>query len=446
MSEVNLDSGMHRLRYLGLLLPYVGLLATWDLAANLGATLFWFALALLLLGWARRWRPVPSTLAILVTAAALRLLLLLLPPTLSGDVLRYVWDGKVAGAGFNPYELAPAAPQLEPLRDDGWNDLDHRDVATVYPPLALTLFGLASRFPLPVLAWKLILIGADLVGCLVLCRIAVARGQGRGAALWYAWNPLVVLETAGMGHVDALGVCLVLVVVWALAVKRDAATAALAAAAAILAKLVPLIMIPAWLRQSGRPWLFGGLAAVVLGFAFAPVFVPAGGVPSGYVRFGSSWEFNGPIYEPLWRVFDAAGSRAIGESVLERLKERTGEHDYWNRFYLWNYPRMHARLLLAVLLAVLLIRAWRRQEPETATGLGFEAMLLCSATVYPWYLLWLLPFAALECRAAWLVLCGSAILAYVPQFTDIPLMPWIFLALWAPYASIRLVERRWSGS
>lgn len=430
-------------RYLVVVLPYLGFLVSWNLAANVPATLLWFAAALAAMCWARSWRPVPSLHLILLLAAGLRLLALPLPPTLSDDVLRYMWDGKVAGAGFNPYELAPEAPELAELRDDRWQKLPHKNVATVYPPLALTVFSIAAKFPWPILSWKLILIAADLTTCLFLFRLAVlGKGDG-GAAIWYAWNPLVVLEIAGMGHVDGLGVCAVVVTVWALVAGRRTTTAALAAAAGVLAKLVPLVAYPIWLRHSPKRWLFVGITALVLVASLTPVLASSGGIPSGYLAFGKSWEFNGPLYEPLWRGLEKVDSRGFFENVLDRQKLRSGDHGFWNRWYPLNYPRFHARLLLAVLFFGLVALAWRRSDVISGTGAVFEAVLLCSATVYPWYLLWLLPFAALRGHAAWLVLCCTAFVSYLAQFTEVPLMPWVFLACWGPYALMRGPGRRW---
>ncbi|MCP4202052.1 MAG: hypothetical protein GY769_08970 [bacterium] len=432
-----------RTRYLVLLLPHLGLLATWDLATNLPATLLWFALGLAVMAWARRWRPVPSLHVVLLIAAGLRLFMLPLPPTLSDDVFRYIWDGRVAGAGFNPYELSPDAPELVTMRDDLWKTLPHRDVATVYPPLALTLFSIAARFPWPILLWKLVLIAADLTACVFLFKIAALRNGDGSAAIWYAWNPLATLEIAAMGHVDALGVCAVVVAVWALIARRGTATVAAAAAAGVLVKIVPLVAYPVWLRFSPRRWLFAGVSALALGAAFGPVVAASGGVPGGYLRFGGSWEFNGPLYEPLWRGLEEADSRGYVGRALDRQKTRTGDHQFWNRFYPHNHSRTHARLLLAGVFLVLVILAWRQPDVIVATGSVFEVVLLCSATVYPWYLLWLLPFAAIRGHLAWLVLCCSAFLSYIPQFTEIPLLPWVFLACWGPYAVARGLERRW---
>ena len=69
-------------------------------------------------------------------------------------------------------------------------------------------------------------------------------------------------------------------------------------------------------------------------------------------------------------------------------------------------------------------RAWRLQ---TASA------LLLTATLYPWYLLWVLPWAAVTRHRAWIALSASSLLCYVPQVYDVPYLPWVFLAVWAPF-------------
>ncbi len=244
---------------------------------------------------------------ILLVAALLRLLLLPLPPSLSDDMLRYVWDGRVVNHGHNPYLLAPESPELAPLRDDLWQQMPHKEVPTVYPPLALGLFSISSLLPRPMLGLKILLCLADLLTCWLLLRLAQGLGLPRGRALWYAWNPLVCLEIAGMGHVDALMTCAMVAAV-GLMILRPArsAGAAAAAAAGVLAKLVPLVAIPLWARATARPWIFLAVSLVILLIAFSPLVLSTGGVPPGLVTYGVSWEFNGPIYEPLWRWIERA--------------------------------------------------------------------------------------------------------------------------------------------
>src|SRR5262245_17786531 len=73
-------------------------------------------------------------------AALFRLVMIAAPPSLSDDVWRYVWDGRVQAAGHNPYAWPPDAKELEPLRDGGWSRINHPSIRTVYPPLAEALF------------------------------------------------------------------------------------------------------------------------------------------------------------------------------------------------------------------------------------------------------------------------------------------------------------------
>ena len=59
----------------------------------------------------------PAFAVLVLGAALLRLAFVVQTPTLSGDVYRYIWDGRVIGAGFNPYLHVPADPALTALRD-----------------------------------------------------------------------------------------------------------------------------------------------------------------------------------------------------------------------------------------------------------------------------------------------------------------------------------------
>lgn len=376
----------------------------------------------------------------LAVAIVLRAILLPVPPSLSEDVWRYAWDAKVAAAGFDPYRLTPDDARLESLRDETWRRLRHRDVETVYPPLALLLFSISVPFAHPVPVLKLLLALFDLGTCVLLWRLASRLRAPPERVLWYAWSPLVTLEIAGMGHVEGLGVFfLVLAVLLLSGERRVPVKAGLAAAAAVLSKLVPVLCLPAFARLSGGAARFalaaGGLSLLVL----LPLFLD--GPPPGLVRFGVDWEFNGPLYEPLWRGLDALDSRAAVHGWLDGRKLASGEHEFWNRFYPYNYPQMHAKLLLAVLLLALWARATLSRTPLVASGRVFASLVLTSATVYPWYLIWLLPWAALRQRPAWLWLSATVLLSYVPQFSSLPLVPWIHAAIWVPFAFLLLFAR-----
>lgn len=393
----------------------------------------------------RRCRGSVGVAGVLLVAALLRILLLPVPPTLSDDLLRYVWDGRVATAGLNPYRLQPDAEELIPLRDDLWDRLPHRDVATVYPPLALALFSISARTPWPQWTLKTLLVALDLLTCWWLLLIAERLRLPRCRVIWYAWNPLVTLEVAGMGHVDALGVCATVLTVWYLTTRPPKPLrAAGAAAAGVLAKLVPLLALPAWSRASGRPVVFALVAVGISGLALAPVVVGTGGVPPGLIRYGVSWEFNGPLYEPLWRTLDGVGAVEGVKSGLDGLKGLTGAHDFWNRFYPFVYPQWMAKMLLAPGLLLAMYYSWRKSDPIAATGIVFSSVALFSATVYPWYLLWTLPWAALCRQPAWLALSATIVLSYLPQTLGVSYFPGIYLLIWVPFFALLLSSPRWS--
>jgi hypothetical protein len=424
-----------------ILAAHIGLLLVFDLAHHLTLTLALLGAAFAGLAWGV-WRFRPAGGAILWGALLLRLVLLPLPLALSDDVLRYLWDGKVAAAGWNPYALAPAAEELTPLRDGLWQRLPHKQIATVYPPLAVTAFSIASRLPFPVLAWKTLVAGADLLACALLLALARRRGIPEWRVAWYAWNPLVVLETAGMGHVDALGAAACVGAVLFLSRPLAAGVSGAWAAAGVLAKLAPLAALPLWARASGRPGRFLAVSLGLIAAAGLPVLLATGGIPPGLLAYGVSWEFNGPLFEPLWRLLDALGLAPALANGMDRLKDWTGEHEAWNPVYPYLYPQFLARLLLAGASAVAVALSLRERDPIAGTGRLFGRLLLFSATVYPWYLLWVLPWAALLGWTSWLALSGLILLSYVSQLADVPLVPWIYLSIWVPFFGLRVLERR----
>jgi hypothetical protein len=420
----------------------LGLLLVFDLAHHLVLTLALLGAAFLALLFAAprlAAARAPLSGAILLGALLLRLPLLPLPPTLSDDVLRYLWDGRVAAAGLNPYALAPAAEKLTPLRDESWRRVPHRSVPTVYPPLSLAAFSIASRLPFPMHLWKLMATGADLAACWLLILIARKLGVPEGRTVGYAWNPLVALEVAGMGHVDALGVAAVAGAVLCLLPPVRRGGGATLAAAGVLAKLVPFAALPMWARQSGRPWRFLGAAGGLVAMAALPVVVATGGVPPGLVTYGVSWEFDGPLFEPLWRLLAAAGAAPALARGVDHLKELTGIYHELNPIYPYLYPQFLAKLVLAAGMAAAVALSLRERDPAAGTGRLFGRLLLCSATVYPWYLLWVLPWAALRRDAAWLALSALILLSYLPQFTGVALWPWVYLGIWGPFLLVLLV-------
>lgn len=403
------------------------------------------ALAFCALAWAasRRVAAAPAG-AILGIAIALRVLWIPLPPTLSDDAYRGVWDGRVAAAAHDPYEVAPGDERLAPLRGTLFDRFTHHDVPTASPPLALTLFAIVSRLPGSIWWLKAFLAAVDVLTCVLLLRIASRFELSRRGVLWYAWNPLVTLEVAGMGHVDALGVAAVVAAVWFLSSRPvRVAAAASAAAAGILAKLAPIVALPLWARHSRKPGRFLLWIGILCGVAAAPVLVSAGGLPPGLGRSGVASQFNGPLFEPLWRLLRAMGVAPWLRSGLDLLGGGIGRTG-WAALQRFMNAELLARCLLIVPFVAGVLWHWRRDNLLTATGGTFSWLLLASATVCPWHLLWVLPFAALCGQPAWRLLSITILLAYLPLLLHIPAWPWMWMMMWIPFGLALLIQPRWS--
>jgi alpha-1,6-mannosyltransferase len=147
--------------------------------------------------------PAPLLLT-LAAAMALRLWFLFEPPLLSGDVYRYIWDGRVINAGFNPYMHIPADPLLTPLRDPQYGLIDKRDYAvTIYPPVAEAIFALVTRFSTSVSGMKLAMIAFEAVAVAAVLRMMRSLGRPPGLIALYVLHPAGIWEIANNGHAEA---------------------------------------------------------------------------------------------------------------------------------------------------------------------------------------------------------------------------------------------------
>ena len=293
----------------------------------------------------------------LVLAALWHLAFLFVPPGPDDDVHRYVWDGRVQRLGYNPYVVVPSDPALGGLHTPETRTLNNPNVPSPYPAGAQLSFRAVTAIHESVFALKVAFVVCDFVIVLVLLDILRRSGQGSHWVLAYAWNPLLTTEVAGSGHIDIVGVLLLLVSAAALG-RRWRTVAALAFGLAVAVKLLPIVLLPLyWRRVRVRD---GALAAVVVGLLYVPFF-NHGRIPIGSLgTYVQSFRFNGPVFATLERV--AAPQLVVGLAVLVGF----------------------------------LIAIWLRSKAPVWSADAFAwpmaASLLCAPVVYPWYLLWLLPF------------------------------------------------------
>src|SRR5437588_2807520 len=293
----------------------------------------------------------------LVLAAVWHIEFLRLPPGADDDIHRYVWDGRVQRLGYNPYILVPSDPALEGVHTPETRTLNNPYLPSPYPPGAELFFRSVTAIHESTFALKAAFVLCAWVIVLVLLDVLRSSQQGKHWVLAYAWHPLLATEVAGSGHIDIVGLLLLLVSIAALG-RRWRTVAALAFGLAVAVKLLPIVLLPLyWKRVRARDAV---LAALVLATLYIP-FLNHGRIPVGSLgTYLHSFRFNDPVFATLERVADP--KFVVGLAVL-----------------------------VGLLTAVWLRRncaAWS----SDAFAWPMAASLFCVPVVYPWYLLWLLPF------------------------------------------------------
>jgi alpha-1,6-mannosyltransferase len=290
-------------------------------------------------------------------AALWHLAFLRMPPGSDDDIHRYVWDGRVQRLGYSPYIVVPSDPAFAGIHTPETRTLNNPDLPSPYPAGAELFFLAVTEIHESVFALKVAFVLCEFAIVFVLLDIFSRSDQGAHWVLAYAWNPMLAVEVAGSGHIDIVGVLLLLVSFAALG-RRWRAVAAVAFGLAVAVKLLPIILLPLyWRRVRLRD---AALAVIVVGLLYIP-FLNHGRIPIGSLdTYVQSFRFNDPVF-----------------AILERVAT----------------PQVVAGL--AVLVGFLTAIWMRRKAPAwspDAFAWPMAASLLCAPVVYPWYLLWLLPF------------------------------------------------------
>jgi hypothetical protein len=362
-----------------------------------------------------------STLIIVFVFAALfRLSILFVPPHLSDDIYRYIWDGRVQAAGINPYRYIPAEEPLKPLRDETiYPKINRRDYArTIYPPVAQMFYFTVTRLGETVTTMKAAIVACELITIAALMSLLASFGWPRHRVLVYAWHPLLIWETAGSGHVEAVALALVALGLVARRRNWDVLTG-IALGLATLIKLTPIVLFPGLYRRWS--WKMPVALASIIALSYVP-----------YLSAGL-------------------------KTALGFLPDYTNEEGLQNgtRFYLLSLVQ---RLLggveipnaafvvfaLGLLFAIAVWCVFARERNERS----FVARCLLLATTftvllsprYAWYFAWLIPFLCLVPVSSIFFLTGASFVTYAFWLGEKPeQMLFVNSLIYVPFAGIALI-------
>jgi|SRR5579884_2931586 hypothetical protein len=321
---------------------------------------------------------------ILVGACVLRTLLLPIPPDLSHDSWRYLWDARVTLHGYSPYVYSPNDSHLMYLRDFIYDNSRFRNVPTIYPPGAQAIYLLSYLIaPSNLFVLKAIFLLLDIVTCVALALLLKRRGLDPSRCILYAWCPLPIVEFAIQGHLDASTLAfMTLAVLTSLSQWRGARvlTGFLIGMAA-LTKIYPIVLLLALMRRRDRALLATCIATIIA--AYIPYIILGHGQILGFFGTYASEHAHNAGIVPL--VMDQISAYARFNTrttlILTYLADLT--------------------VVGATALAVLIQRIRQRISPEAATLLLLAAIFAVSTHIFPWYTTALLPWAAVLLGPLW---------------------------------------------
>lgn len=344
------------------------------------------ALVIAWIGWGlvnsmTRGNRVCPWMPLIIWSVGFRLVAGLGVPLMEDDAARYLWDGWRLITTGNPYDRTPESFFADPTVPENlkWvlDAINHPQIPTIYGPGLQLWFGVAASLDAGQLwPWKLVVVTADLALMWVLWRQA-----GERVAVMYSWCPLVIFETCFQAHAEVMAI-LPLVIAWFLARGGHALVSGAFLGLALASKIAVLPAIPFLLGdlKRWRSWL---VLSVVFAGLYAPFWIQGGPVDrAGLQVFLSDWEFNSSIVGLLG----------------------------------WVLPGPWARTLPLLVAIVILGRwwlVWRESLPVAARlDWVFGVVLATSAVVNPWYLLWVVPFAAMAPSVTAWVAIGAVSLSY----------------------------------
>ena len=195
-----------------------------------------------------------------------RLVFLFAIPNLSQDFYRFIWDGRMILAGFNPYLSLPETfiqQGIQPITEayqlyEGMGEMNGSHY-TNYPPLNQLCFFIAALFANKsifgsVIVLRTLIILADL-GILYFGKKLLERLQLPVRNIfWYALNPFIIIEMTGNLHFEPV---MLFFLVWSFYKlhQQKWVWAAVLLACSVSVKLIPLLFLPLffqWFVKNGN--------------------------------------------------------------------------------------------------------------------------------------------------------------------------------------------------
>ncbi len=345
---------------------------------------------------------------ILITGIVFRLTLLPLPPFLSDDIYRYVWDGFIQANGINPYLYAPNSEKLALFQSFyAFKLVNHPNLPTIYPPLAQILFFLAYLITKhSIIGIKLLIFIAEIISAILLTKTLQKLNLNLTKVAIYFLSPLPIIEFSISAHIDSVGLMFLFLLIYSLTLKKTKLSA-FSFANAILIKILPIILLPILIKlYKNLLFTFIITFLLIVCLLYLPYLSIGIKVLGSLGNFAKDFYFNSSIF-----------------SIL---------------YFLTNNNHLSASICYILLVLWILLITFKSTNFINASFWVFIGFYVFSPIVHPWYLTWIMPF---------LVFCPSRKLFYAVFWLMISCQSSYYVlvnykqnGIWQDSAIIRVIE------
>ena len=295
---------------------------------------------------------------IIITGIIFRITVIPTASATSPDVFRYLWEGKIAAHGINPYQVPPSAPLLNQYHSDSWTKVGFKNMTSIYPPFAQVAFIIGYKISGDsVWGLKVVYLICEIITLIFLLKLLRLKKINPGYVILYAWLPIPIMEYFINAHIDAVGITFFILFLYYIEKGRNNLSAVFFAFS-FLVKFYPLMLFPLLIKKIG----IKKLIPFTLIFLFISIIFYAPFLTSDFVIKNSlttyllRWEFNGSVYNLI---------KMFSDSDLSRIT---------------------CSLLLIISITVI---SYKYRDFINGTFGVFLSFIILATTLYPWYLGWI---------------------------------------------------------